>query len=558
MEQNNTRDIQALLKKQVVPEGGTRHGVVVGVERYADKRLNLRCAAADARAVYDLMVDPDCGCFPRGNVRLLLDDEATHDSVWRALARLRRNAAPGDVVWIYFAGHAAPEGGNVYWALHDADVDDLFATGLDNDRIGRVLEEIRARRLVMMLDCCHAAATAIQRNPTRAALTADDVFAACKGEGRVTFSSSDGAEKSVELGDVGHGAFTYFLTQGLRGEADRDGDGVVTAEELWEYLRDRVTDASTRVGNVQRPRLIGELTHGFPLTLNPAGVGRLKRLAEAVLAAVKYGPDHLDDVEADYCIDILRRGAHTPVEKQLVDDMGDLADGALSDERFKRLVIAARTAEAMPPVEEPGAAAEPPRHQPPSSETDTHRHDPEPPEPANAPRPGKAAPPPPILTSPPPLPNTLGPKDPTSAKVPAPPPSPTHRPDGSTACAPPAVQRPVIVVSAKSRLVACLLGLFLGAFGVHNFYLDRPVRGVIQLVLGLTGFGILISYPWALVEVIGIALYITPVNRSRTGQLGAHPSTGSGVPTVVVILVVLAIALMAFMVFAKGLARTPL
>ncbi len=106
---------------------------------------------------------------------------------------------------------------------------------------------------MVLLDCCHAAATAIQRNPTRAVLTPEQVLAGYQGQGRITLSSSDGTEKSVELGEVGHGAFTYYLQKGLRGDADRDGDGVVTADELWNYLvGKKLSHAALQAGRIAR------------------------------------------------------------------------------------------------------------------------------------------------------------------------------------------------------------------------------------------------------------------------------------------------------------------
>ena len=62
-------------------------------------------------------------------------------------------------------------------------------------------------------------------------------------------------------------------------------------------------------------------------------------------------------------------------------------------------------------------------------------------------------------------------------------------------------------VSSKSKIAAGLLGIFLGAFGVHNFYLGYTNKAVVQLVLGiltfftcgLTGF---VSGIWGFVEGI--------------------------------------------------------
>jgi len=335
---NTTRDITAFLRQRVVPPGGSRHGLVVGIEQYRDARLNLRCAGADAKAIFDLMTDPDCGMFPKDNVRLLLNEQATREAIWRALSALRRSAGENDTVWVYYAGHAAPEESNIYWVTHDADVDDLYGTGLSNDQISKVLADIRAKRLLVLLDCCHAAATAAQKNPTRSVLTADEVFSCYKGHGRITLASSDGQEKSVELGDVGHGAFTYFLEQGLRGKADADGDGVVTADELWRYLRAKVVDASQKAGNAQTPVLIGEMRHDFALSLNPLEFGRRQHIAEAIRNLVGVGSDQLTTEEGRTCLELLRRDAHNEAERDLMAEFASLLEGRLRISTLRRLI----------------------------------------------------------------------------------------------------------------------------------------------------------------------------------------------------------------------------
>jgi len=360
----STRDIEAHLRGQVVPEGAARHGLVVGIEEYRDRRLNLRCARADAQIIYDLMVDPDCGMFPPDNVRLLVDGEATRQNIWRALAALHRSAGEDDTVWIYYAGHAAPEDKSVYWVTHDSDVDDLYGTGLSNDQIAGVLNDIRVRRLVVILDCCHAAATSIQKNPTRALPTAEEVFASYQGEGRVTLSSSDGKEKSVELSDVGHGAFTYFLHKGLRGEADTDGDGVVTADELWTYLHRKVAEASRKVGNPQTPMLLGKMSHEFPLSLNPTAAGRKKQIAQAIESLIGLGDDRLSTGEARFCLELLRDGPKTQAEEE-VWRLLDAAPDTMPEARLLKVLIAAaqHSAAAGPPParpEPPGAQASEP------------------------------------------------------------------------------------------------------------------------------------------------------------------------------------------------------
>ena len=61
--------------------------------------------------------------------------------------------------------------------------------------------------------------------------------------------------------------------------------------------------------------------------------------------------------------------------------------------------------------------------------------------------------------------------------------------------------------SPKSKLAAGLLGIFLGGFGVHNFYLGFTGKAVGQLLLGTIGFiacgiGPVVSGIWGLIEGI--------------------------------------------------------
>lgn len=59
----------------------------------------------------------------------------------------------------------------------------------------------------------------------------------------------------------------------------------------------------------------------------------------------------------------------------------------------------------------------------------------------------------------------------------------------------------------RSKLVAALLAIFLGIFGIHNFYLGHVARGIIQLVLTLVSpFFFCLVLPvvwvWSFIEFI--------------------------------------------------------
>ena len=69
----------------------------------------------------------------------------------------------------------------------------------------------------------------------------------------------------------------------------------------------------------------------------------------------------------------------------------------------------------------------------------------------------------------------------------------------------------------KSKIAAGLLGLFLGCFGIHRFYLGHTGIGIVQLLLTVLtcGYGSLITAPWALVEAI---LCFTGTLRDADGR----------------------------------------
>lgn len=55
----------------------------------------------------------------------------------------------------------------------------------------------------------------------------------------------------------------------------------------------------------------------------------------------------------------------------------------------------------------------------------------------------------------------------------------------------------------KTRVLFVLLGIFLGAFGAHNFYAGYIQKGAVQLCLTLLTcfYGAAVSWPWAIIEV---------------------------------------------------------
>lgn len=68
--------------------------------------------------------------------------------------------------------------------------------------------------------------------------------------------------------------------------------------------------------------------------------------------------------------------------------------------------------------------------------------------------------------------------------------------------------------SSKSKLVAALLGIFLGGYGVHNFYLGFTRTAVIQIIVTVVTCGV--GGLWGFIE--GIMILCGKINKDSEGK----------------------------------------
>ena len=263
------------------PPKRERWAVVIGVGDYEHAGIpRLRYAVSDADAIYRTLID--FGGFKADNVLLLTDRSPRKPTLrnikWALGTFLARSAQKDDTVLIFFAGHGAPEvdsrgmerdGFAKYLIPADADPDDLFSTALPMDDLQTIFSRIESDRLVAFLDSCYSGAAGGRTFATKRSrvISVDDTFLdrLTRGKGRAIVTASRTSEVSLELDDLRHGLFTYYLVEGLKGAADRDRDGVVTLQELYEYVGQRVTQKSRAVGGNQHPVMKGEVEGALPL-----------------------------------------------------------------------------------------------------------------------------------------------------------------------------------------------------------------------------------------------------------------------------------------------------
>ena len=89
---------------------------------------------------------------------------------------------------------------------------------------------------------------------------------------------------------------------------------------------------------------------------------------------------------------------------------------------------------------------------------------------------------------------------------------------GQPGYAQPAYGQPVVAGAPKQWMVALLLGLFFGGFGVHNFYLGYTNRAIIQLILTIIVIGAPVTAVWVLIELIMILMRSGSYGYDAQGQ----------------------------------------
>ena len=263
------------------PPPSTQWAVIIGVGGYENSAVpRLRYSVADADAVYQTLIGAG---FKKENILLMTDKTERKPTLrnikWALGTFLARSAHKDDLVMIYFAGHGASEvdqrgierdGLSKYLVPVDADPDDLYSTALPMDEMQNVLARIEAERVTVFLDACYSGAAGgrtFASTKTRT-VNVDDIFLdrLTRSKGRAIVTASRPSELSIELAELGHGIFTYYLVRGLQGYADINRDGIVSLQELYEYLAQEVSRKSRQVGGNQHPMLKGELEGVLPLT----------------------------------------------------------------------------------------------------------------------------------------------------------------------------------------------------------------------------------------------------------------------------------------------------
>ena len=297
----------------------------IGVSQYRQPAFNLRYADVDARAVAVALERQAAGpVYSDVKSLVLTNDAVTRESVLDSMEHFLGQAGVNDVVAIFVAGHGVQDrgSGSYYFLPFPATAENLVTTALrmsDFDEMVRVLRH-NVRAVVLMLDTCHAGA--LQVAPGLAAM--DEPGARLSvGEGFFLLAATKPGEESQEVAELGHGAFTSALLEGLQGGADAGHDGLLSVTDLFGYVAREV------------PRLTRGAQHPYSKVEGTDLVFAAVR-ADAQLAAAP--------VRAETALQAVPQSGVTPVPNTIgVMEFRNLRDDAEHDWVGKALRVAFNT-----------------------------------------------------------------------------------------------------------------------------------------------------------------------------------------------------------------------
>lgn len=233
-----------------------RFALLVATGRYDNSALRrLRSPAQDADSLAKVLKDRQIGDFA---VRKVSDQP--NGAVSRAIESFFRDRSTRDLLLLHISCHGIKnDDGELYFAARDTDPELLDSTAVSAAFLRTQMQRCRARSIVVLLDCCYSGAFL----PGLKGDTTVQVTERLAGTGRAVLTATNRFEYAWEGNHLNKlepesSWFTRAVIEGLRtGQADRDGDGFVSVDELYAYVYERMHDSRVK----QRPQRWSELEY---------------------------------------------------------------------------------------------------------------------------------------------------------------------------------------------------------------------------------------------------------------------------------------------------------
>lgn len=168
--------------------------------------------------------------------------DARRTVLLRELARLNLLAqSPSDLVLVSISSHGFEENGIPYAMPADGLRDFLADSAINLKTVENQLSRSKAGKRLLLVDACREKVSSDGKGgdqPMGASFR--DALAAA--EGQAVLASCDVGQLSFEENRFGHGVFTYFLLQAIRGDAPANTKGFITLGTVSDYIAQSVND----------------------------------------------------------------------------------------------------------------------------------------------------------------------------------------------------------------------------------------------------------------------------------------------------------------------------
>jgi uncharacterized caspase-like protein len=276
--ENSMESVPAVLSvhSKMVLSRPDLYALIVGIDEYRNKAISLKYAVSDAGAFAAGLKKAATPLFGKTDIQLLSTPETTtKEAIIKAFESLRSRIKPNDLFVFYDASHGVVdvvEEEEQYFLL-TSNVLLLSSRHIGEDALGqkelaRLIGGIPAQKKVVFLDTCNAGkgGREIQialLQQTRGLTESTAIKVLQRSIGSAVFSASSDTQSALE-GYQGHGLFTYFLLEGLRGKADLKNEGFVTVRGLADYVEEQVITVSEQQFKRQQAPTI-QTSANFPI-----------------------------------------------------------------------------------------------------------------------------------------------------------------------------------------------------------------------------------------------------------------------------------------------------
>ena len=237
---------------------GNRYAVVIGISDFGKNKeapAPLPAAAADANEIARVL---EANGFPKSNIRLIKDDQATADQVRIAFSDFASKAGPNDLLVVYvstYGLHVPFTPDRLYLAAYGTQLKqvDVSSISLD-DLASRMMKNVRCNNTLMVFDVGHAIPPGDIRFPSKNLVNGRLIRLFAEDDGRAVLVSGSADEDSINEQASGgtRSIFSEAVASAFQGSnADLNRDHVLTAEELVRYVAEHVKQRSA---GAQNPR----------------------------------------------------------------------------------------------------------------------------------------------------------------------------------------------------------------------------------------------------------------------------------------------------------------